>query len=445
MARFSRRTLAAAVALLSLVTPVALMAAGPTTATAAPARHSVSDDAITYTPQTVLVPAAVVKQQLMKVSADGATYTFRKRAGVLAKLKKGSVMLLERQAARDVIATKVVKKHLVVRTTAAALTDLVSDGTLSWDSTLDWSHAFAISGSGVPVARTPARRGGGFTLSGKVEGYGYSAKFTPSDTGMAVSISITRDTPVELEVSITGTLSNLRTAGSITLAHGAVGEAQWLANDIAGSFELAYSAKPISQFGLGQAGGIKVTLPAEVAVPFLVGSIPFYVGVKVAFFASAGFSSFDQSLSGSYTLDYDGHGGFHLTNDGATTAQGVLDGLGQILLNAADAVANGPISFIFGAQLPQLELGMGTKGLSIAGNVTLIGQTGIATYGSGCDTRKFQVLGTTGAKASFFGMSASLGSATLFDKSYYASYPAGCGTFPSRRTPPAGPAVRSAQ
>lgn len=34
-------------------------------------------------------------------------------------------------------------------------------------------------GDGVPIARTSAQRaGGGFTIKGKVEGYGYSAMFT---------------------------------------------------------------------------------------------------------------------------------------------------------------------------------------------------------------------------------------------------------------------------
>jgi hypothetical protein len=54
----------------------------------------------------------------------------------------------------------------------------------------------------------------------------------------------------------------------------------------------------------------------------------------------------------------------------------------------------------------------------------------MATYGPGCDTRELEVLGSAGAEASFFGFSAPLGSATLFDKKVYAAYPAGCGVFP---------------
>jgi hypothetical protein len=153
----------------------------------------------------------------------------------------------------------------------------------------------------------------------------------------------------------------------------------------------------------------------------------------VAFFASAGFSGFDQELSGSYTFSYDGEGGFSTSQSGATSGVGVLKGLGDIVLKAANAVKTGPISFVFGAQMPQIELGLGAKGLNVAGNITLVGSTGIATYGSGCDTRQMEVEGTAGAEANFFGFSADVGSATLFDKKIEAAYPAGCGVFPDDR------------
>lgn len=428
MARSSRRILAATVAALSVALSGVGAPGGPAPASAAPT--SAAAGSVTYTSKTVVVPASVVKDLLLKVSADGATYTFKKRTGPLKRLQKGSVMLLERKAVRTVVSAKVVRTRLVVKTTDAALTDLVADGTLSWNAPLDWTKAFVVRGAGVPMRPVARAADGSFTLSGEVEGYGWSATFMPSKTAIEVKIAITREKPIALEVNITGSLTGLRTAGAVAVDKGKLGSAQWAANNIQGKFELGYSAKPISAFGLGQAGGIKVTLPVEVAVPFIVGGVPFYVGVKVAFFASAGFSGFDQELSGSYTLDYDGNGGFQLSSKGATTPQGVLDGLGQIILGAAEAVSTGPISFVFGAQLPQLELGLGTKGLNIAGHVTLVGQTGIATYGAGCDTRKYQIFSTAGATAEFFGLSAALGTVKLFDESYYASYPPGCGVFP---------------
>ena len=72
-------------------------------------------------------------------------------------------------------------------------------------------------------------------------------------------------------------------------------------------------------------------------------------------------------------------GGFSASSSGATSPAGVLKGLADIILKAANAVRSGPLSFIFGAQMPQLELGLGVKGLNVAGYVTLVGSTGIAT------------------------------------------------------------------
>ena len=126
--------------------------------------------------------------------------------------------------------------------------------------------------------------------------------FKSAGSEVAVTITISKDSPVEVEAKITGTLGNLKTAGNISINKGKLASTKMLANNLKGQFKLEYSAKPISQFGLGQAGGIKITLPAELVVPFFVGPVPLFLGVKVAFFASAGFSSFDQELSGSYTL-----------------------------------------------------------------------------------------------------------------------------------------------
>jgi hypothetical protein len=273
-------------------------------------------------------------------------------------------------------------------------------------------------------------RSGGITFKGKTHSYDYSIKFTPGKSSLAVKITITKESPVEVEATITGTLNNLKTAGSISVDHGSLHTAKLVANHLSGEFTLAYSAKPISGFGLGQAGGIKITLPGEIAVPFFIGPVPFYLGVKVAFFASAGFSAFDQELSGSYTLSYDGAGGFHTSSSGATSAAGALKGLGDILLKAANAVRTGPLSFVLGAQMPQLELGLGVKGLNVAGTVTLVASTEIVTTSATCDTRKMEVLGTAEAQANFFGFSADLASATLFDKTLNAAYPRHCGVAP---------------
>ena len=436
-ARLRRRLLAGATTTALAVTTAAVV---PEVAA-----HAARTGGVQLTSKTVVVPTATIKQQLLSVSKDGSTYTFKTKHGVLGKLKPGKVMLLQHLAVRDVTKASISHGHFVVSTTPAKITDVVQNGSLSLSSPIDFSKAFVVGGAAVPpesgptrassslaakFGMTPLAAAGEVKVTGKVDGYDWEVAFKHEGKSVGVSVTITRKRPVKLDVTITGTLDNLKTAGNISINKGTLSKAKLLANNLQGQFKLEYSAKPISAFGLGKAGGIKVELPAEIAVPFFVGPIPFFVGVRVAFFASAGFSGFDQKLSGSWTMNYDGQGGFTTSSSGATSGAGVLKGLADIILNARNAVRNGPLSFVLGAQMPQLELGLGVKGLNVAGNVTLIGSTEIATQGSNCDTRKMEIEGTAGASGSFFGFSADLGYATLFDKTINAAYPKGCGVAP---------------
>ncbi len=395
---------------------------------------------IQYTPATVVVSAATIKSQLLSVSANGATYTFRSGSGVLGHLKKGSVMLLQDLAVRDVTGVTHHSGHLVVATNPAAITDLIENGTLSWNQRVDFADGNAIGGAAVPPEPDALRGsvaarlglesiGHGVTLKGKTDSYNYAVTFKTAGKGVSVEVTLSKSKPIDLSVTIRGTLGNLTTAGDIAVANRKLSGMKLTDSGLKGDFTLSYSVKPISAFGLGSAGGIKITVPAELTVPFDVGGVPLFLGIKVAFEASAGFSAYNQSLSGSYTISYDGHGGFTTSSSGATSAAGVVQGLGKIALDAANAVRTGPLSFLFGAQFPQIELGLGVKGLNVGAFVTLVGESGIA-FSAGCDTRQLQIEGSTGAEASFFGLSASLGSATLFTKTYQAAYPPGCGTFP---------------
>src|SRR5271154_5441704 len=94
---------------------------------------------IQYTPQTVVVPAATVASSLRSVSGGGSVYTFSSHAGVLGELKAGSVMLLQGPTVRLVTSTAQQPSGFVVTTTPASVTDLISNGTLSWDSPVNFA------------------------------------------------------------------------------------------------------------------------------------------------------------------------------------------------------------------------------------------------------------------------------------------------------------------
>lgn len=418
-----------------------------TGATALPGDADASAKAskVHYTKNTVVVSKKTLKSELEHVSKSGSIYTFKSKRGSLAKLEKGKVMLLTDYAVRDVTHVKTSHGHFLVYTKPAALTDFIASGTLSWDTSVPFKDGFGVGGSAVPAGAvrasdalpakfgmTPMGSGPSISYKGKVDTWEYKITFKPGKKNVSVEISISKESPVEVEAKITGTITNLETKGKFAVKDGRLVTASAITKSLHGDFELAYTAKPVSQLGLGRSGGIKITLPGEIAIPFLVGPVPFFLGIKVAFFASAGFSSVnDPEISGSYKFSYDGSSGFTTSKSGATDPQGVVKAIADIIENVKNAVKYGPMSFIFGATMPQLELGLGVKGLNVAGHVALIGTTGIATQGAGCDTRAMEIVGKAGATASFFGFSAETGDATLFDKTYNSSSPQGCGTFPS--------------
>ncbi len=445
---------------LSVVVAV-LMTATLTIGNVGPAAAQASG--IQYTPQTVVVPAATVASSLRSVSGGGSVYTFSSHAGVLGELKAGSVMLLQGTTVRLVTSAAQQPSGFVVTTTPASITDLISNGTLSWDTPVNFANALGLEGSGVPTdgARQPAlvaRQHGsaavrvarslesqlglaalnssGVTLKGKASGYAFSLEFKQEGTAVSLTFTLGRSSPVDLSVSVTGTLQNFSTDGAIAVKHGSVASSKIAMNNLSGQFTLSYELKPLSSFGLGKNGGFVLKLPGELEVPFAIGGIPFFLGIKTAFFVTVGFSNKNQSISGSYTINYNGDAGFSTSASGVSTGTGAIQGIGKVLLDQANAIMSGPISLVLGAQVPQLELGLGIKGLNVAGFVDLVADTAIQVGGNGggvgvstgCDARVINVTSSAGAEANFFGFSASSSPVTLFSKNFQAAYPPGCGT-----------------
>jgi hypothetical protein len=427
---------------------------------------------VQLSPQTVIVPATTVAATLRSVSADGSTYTFSARTGPLAKLKAGSVMFLAGIAVRLVTEVASLSSGFVVTTAPASLTDLVRNGTISWDSPVNFADASAVQGPGVQLesrflpagSGRPGSRGvdgaallqagsrtgslgiggKGVTLKGKAGSYSYSMSFKQVGRAASVSVTLSKSSPVEVSATASGTLQNFTTAGAIKVQDAKLGTGSVNMNGLRGEFTLSYELKPLTAFGLGAAGGFKLTIPAEITVPFVIPlppplpPIPMFLGLKVAFFVSVGFSNKNQSIKGSYTVNYDGQAGFSISKSGVTTGKSLIQGIGKVILDQANAILNGPITLVLGAQIPQIELGLGGKGLNVAGFVDLVADTAIKVGGQGpagvgpstggCDARDLKVLATAGAEAAFFGLSADLGSTTLFSKDFIASWPPGCGT-----------------
>ena len=112
------------------------------------------------------------------------------------------------------------------------------------------------------------------TLKGKTDSYGYSVTFKSAGKAVDIDITLSKSSPVDLSATISGTLDNLSSNGSIAVTNAQPKSATMVAKGLKGQFKITYSVKPLSGFGLGNAGGFKITLPAELTVPFSITESP---------------------------------------------------------------------------------------------------------------------------------------------------------------------------
>jgi len=112
-------TIAVLAAMLGVLTP------------ASAAAVKAKETGVRYTAKTVKVPRAIVRRNLIGISADGI-FKFKRAAGPLARLKVDSVMLLEGSAAGTVTALITEHGQLIVVTRDAPLAAIVSSGSISF-------------------------------------------------------------------------------------------------------------------------------------------------------------------------------------------------------------------------------------------------------------------------------------------------------------------------
>ena len=266
-----------------------------------------------------------------------------------------------------------------------------------------------------------------------------SCSFKQAGSAVSVSITLSKSSPVDVSASVTGTLQNFFTAGAITVKKSHLSSAKMKMVGLNGHFTLSYELKPLTAFGLGSAGGFKLTLPAGGQRTLRRRGDPLLRGGEDRVLRRRGVQQQEPVDKGQLHSELRRQRRLqHLERRRHERVRGVVQGIGKVLLDQANAILSGPITLVLGAQIPQLEVGIGVKGLNVAGFVDVVADTAIKVGGNtpglgpstgGCDACDLKVLVTAGAKASFFGFSTNLvNPVTLFSKDFIASYPPACGT-----------------
>src|SRR5206468_67735 len=110
---------------------------------------------IQYTAKTVMIPRALARKTLARVSKDHSTFEFRRAVGSLKRLRAGKVMLLEGTDAAQVTKVRHRKGRLIVSTRPAQLTDVVRSGEIQVEGQPDARKAF-LAPTGPPAGAARA-------------------------------------------------------------------------------------------------------------------------------------------------------------------------------------------------------------------------------------------------------------------------------------------------
>jgi hypothetical protein len=420
------------------------------------------------TPNTVVISPALVRSDLVAVSADGSTYTFSSSSGPFGQLKPGKVLLLEGFDAAVVTRVQHSGAKLVVGTTPATLQDVVQSGNIDVSTPPDYSGAFGTdaavgsvadvvpAGTAVSLARTdevadrpalPDLSGHGWNYSGKdgtgklsysISLYGDSAGlhayggFCFSSDGSG-NITGTCGGPVYLKGEVNGLVSFQTENAKLAILKGQPPKGSFSLSGLSFKLNVSYTAVRGEDSVIGAKLVKAFTIPFAFEMPvcpppaFCAG-IPLYTKVELSLLVDISFSSKNSTAQGGYTVIVAGSGSV-LDQTGFKLIAGSAGGWhvsGKF--NPGTSITPGAAAALVALQL-KTALGIGIRGLNAMLYLAFIssfGQvTGSAVAGELCQNYYAAFTIKAGAEAQLWIFKIPLAAVTLWSKSENLTQP-GC-------------------
>jgi|HubBroStandDraft_4_1064222.scaffolds.fasta_scaffold85213_1 hypothetical protein len=353
---------------------------------------------VSFTSKTVDVDRATVAANLISVSPDG-TYTFSGDSGALGQLAAGKTMLLEGTDVEDVTKVSHSGSHLVVETTPASLTDLITNGHIAFSAPMNASDAIGISSSGAvapPSAPTQGyvtsgahhavlmgtdctldRLGGvlpTFSFTGSLgAGWQYRIGFS----GCSGQINWTLTVCYGLGLEEAGGCISPSSGGGTAFQYQATGFFDWSSMnadmDVANgsvkssSFDLSklvtgYKMEAITSAGNTVQGTSlpAFRFPVGFEMPIEVGPIPFYLKVQAAILVHLGVSSKNSVLQASSSGSTTVSGGGVASGSASSVAPG-SGGSASGSVSPGQSISAAGAAFTVAVQAPRIGFGLGVR------------------------------------------------------------------------------------
>jgi hypothetical protein len=414
-----------------------------------------------------MVPHATVVKYLTGISPTGA-FKFKSDTGALALLKAGKVMLL--QGSDALLVKSVSQSHgdLIVQTSPAGLTDVISSGHITFSGTPDFKNAF-LSPIVVPppakkaqasadfapprypyVGRPPAQRNARKAVSFSAQGttglFGYSLTFTPSSatrldvsgTLCFISTSVCGNGPsngLSAEINLKGYIDAGKASGGITVNGGGVTHSSISMIGLTGDAHITYTvSRGTGAAANGDPPVFHIPLGIDYTIP---GEIPIYLKLQTALFLQLGVSSKNAVIHGGITLTNTSSDS--LTQNGKSISDSDTgERIHGTVLDQSDggvpaSISAAPSGVLVSVQFPKLGVGLGVtsvNGLAYVDMVTTVGQTtGAAIAGMICSSYDIDISIGAGLEAQIglgkLGLSVASARKTLYDKTFKTHDP-GC-------------------
>ena len=453
------------------VAPVASAARSNAASGKTPAPITSTETGIHFTSKTITVSHAIVTKDLVGISPTGI-FKFKNPTGVLATLQPGKVMLLQGSDALLVNSVTKSKGDLLVDTSPAGLTDVISSGHITFSGTPNFKNVFlnkviappppkgkarramtvfappTYPYVGNPPGYGDARKAGGPSISAQGTSglFGYSLTFTPASTTRLdvsgtlcfISTSVCGNGPsngLSAEINLSGYIDAGAASGGITVNGGSVTNSSISLKSLAAHAHMTYTVSR----GTGSASGgdppvFRVPIGIDYTIP---GEIPIYLKLQTALLLKLGVSSKNAVIHGGIDLTTTGNDSITQQGKSVSDSESGEQLHGTVLdqsdggVPASESLA--PSGVVVAVQFPKLGVGLGVtsvNGIAYVDMVTAVGQTtGAAIAGMYCSSYDIDISIGAGLEAQIglgkLGISLASAKKILYDKPFKTHDP-GC-------------------
>ena len=330
---------------------------------------------VSFTPQTVRIDQASWRASLKSVSSDGNLFVFDNPDPKILSLHEGSTMFLENLAVRTVLATTTQDGHFAVNTERAGITDLIQNGRIAWNVPINFGARRAHSSPPSSDLQqlliwaahwNPERiayaAGTSINLSGNLDGWDYKIDAEPGSDRLDMSFAVHKELDTLIvNVNAKGYLQDFFSASDMHVDNGSLENFTYDAKSLNGHLDINFEGGR----GTGSAVGVDVPnikLPPIYRAPLPIAGIPFVLTINANLILKPGFGGKNETVKGSFHVDYNGDEGISVKAGQATASPGSLTGdggLGQML-----SVSIAPHAILVGMAAPKVALSLGTDSIA---------------------------------------------------------------------------------